>query len=214
MYVTANRRVRTHARKPAKLVMSSVYWRYVSFLWWRHQMETFSALLAFCVRNSPVTGEFPTQMPVTQSFDVFCDLHKRLNKPPRGWWSETPSCSLWRHCNVIILRIMMNLLISATWNKWHSENIRYYLQSIWFKFKKFYQLLWIWNGFEFLLWTKSVFRSLLFIASAKKPFNGKMKSLGGKDTQFLSVCHIHIYSMKASLKNFINLCLMISMFPL
>ena len=41
-----------------------------------------------------------------------------------------------------------------------------------------------------------------------------MKSLCGKDTQFLSVCHIHIYSMKANLKNFINLCLMISMFPL
>ena len=27
--------------------------------WWRHQMETFSALLAFCAGNSPVPGEFP-----------------------------------------------------------------------------------------------------------------------------------------------------------
>ena len=27
--------------------------------WWRHQMEIFSALLAFCAGNSPVTGEFP-----------------------------------------------------------------------------------------------------------------------------------------------------------
>ena len=27
--------------------------------WWRHQMEHFSALLAFCAGNSPVTGEFP-----------------------------------------------------------------------------------------------------------------------------------------------------------
>ena len=25
--------------------------------WWRHQMETFSALLALCAGNSPVTGE-------------------------------------------------------------------------------------------------------------------------------------------------------------
>ena len=33
--------------------------------WWRHQMETFSALLAICTGNSPVTGEFPTQKPVT-----------------------------------------------------------------------------------------------------------------------------------------------------
>ena len=34
-------------------------------------METFSASLAFCAGNSPVTGEFPAQRPVTRSFDVF-----------------------------------------------------------------------------------------------------------------------------------------------
>ena len=33
-------------------------------------METFSALLALCVGNSQVTGEFPAQRPVTRSFDV------------------------------------------------------------------------------------------------------------------------------------------------
>ena len=48
--------------------------------WWRHQMETFSALLAICAGNSPVSGEFPAQRPVTLSFDVFFDL--RLNN---GW---------------------------------------------------------------------------------------------------------------------------------
>ena len=40
-------------------------------------MEAFSALLAICAGNSPVTGEFPAQRPVTRSFDVFFDL--RLN---------------------------------------------------------------------------------------------------------------------------------------
>ena len=39
--------------------------------WWRHQMETFSALMALCAGKSPVTGEFPAQRPVTRSFDVF-----------------------------------------------------------------------------------------------------------------------------------------------
>ena len=39
--------------------------------WWRHQMETFFALLAICARYSPVAGEFPAQRPVTHSFDVF-----------------------------------------------------------------------------------------------------------------------------------------------
>ena len=41
------------------------------YTWWRHLMQTFSALLALCVGNSPVTGEFPSQRPVTRSFDVF-----------------------------------------------------------------------------------------------------------------------------------------------
>ena len=50
--------------------------------WWHHEMETFSASLAICVGNSPVPGEFPTQRPVTWSFDVFFDLrlNKRLSK--------------------------------------------------------------------------------------------------------------------------------------
>ena len=42
--------------------------------WWRHQMETFSALLALCAGNSPVISEFPSQRPVIRSFDVFFDL--------------------------------------------------------------------------------------------------------------------------------------------
>ena len=64
-------------------------------------METFSALLAFCAGNSPVTGEFPTQRPVARSFDVFFDLrlHKRFSKQSWGWWFETLSWSLWRHRN-------------------------------------------------------------------------------------------------------------------
>ena len=37
-------------------------------------METFSALLALCAGNSQVIGEFPSQKPVAQSFDVFFDL--------------------------------------------------------------------------------------------------------------------------------------------
>ena len=41
-------------------------------------METFSALLARRAGNSPVTGEFSSQRPMTQSFDIFFDL--RLNK--------------------------------------------------------------------------------------------------------------------------------------
>ena len=69
--------------------------------WWRYQMKTFSVLLAICAGNSPVTGEFHAQRPVTRSFDVFFDLplNKRLSKQSWGWWFETPSRPL---CNGLI----------------------------------------------------------------------------------------------------------------
>ena len=53
-------------------------WQYYMFTWRRHQMETFPALLALCVGNSQVNGEFPSQRLVTWSF-------------------QTPSRSLRRH---------------------------------------------------------------------------------------------------------------------
>ena len=54
-------------------------------------------------------GEFPTQRPVTRSFDVFFDvrLNKRLSKQPRGWWFETQSWSLWRHCNAFLVLLLL-----------------------------------------------------------------------------------------------------------
>ena len=69
--------------------------------WWGHQMKTFSELLAICVGNSPVPGEFPAQRPVTQSFDAFFDLrlNKWLSKQSWGWWFEMLSRPLWLHYN-------------------------------------------------------------------------------------------------------------------
>ena len=100
------------------------------FRWWRHQMESFSTLLTICAGNSPVTGEFLAQRPVTRSFDVFSDLrlNKQLSKQPWGWWFETPSCPLWHHCNVVYglaqdcsnsSALAMELLQSCA--KWVSE---------------------------------------------------------------------------------------------
>ena len=69
--------------------------------WLRHKMETFSASLTLCAGNSPVTGAFPSQRPVTRSFDPSFDLrlNKRLSKQSWGWWFDMPSRSSWRHCN-------------------------------------------------------------------------------------------------------------------
>ena len=92
--------------------------------WWRHQMETFSALLAFCAGNSPVTGEIPALRPVTQSFDVFCDLrlNKRLSKQSWGWWFEIPLRSLWRHSNVSCLDFTSTpIMIIQSIQRWGGE---------------------------------------------------------------------------------------------
>ena len=53
-------------------------------------------LLAICARNSPVTGEFPAQRPVTRSFDVFFDLrlYKWWIKQSWGWWFENAVCEM------------------------------------------------------------------------------------------------------------------------
>ena len=73
---------------------------------WSFNMMTSSngnifRVTGLCAGNSPVTGKFPTQRPVTRSFDVFFDLllDKRLSKQSWGWWFETPSCPLWRYFN-------------------------------------------------------------------------------------------------------------------
>ena len=66
-------------------------------------------------------GEFPTQRPVTRSFDVFFDLrlNKRLSKQPWGWWFETLSWSLWRRCNGDLL----------SWTHSHTSEIKWVVLS-------------------------------------------------------------------------------------
>ena len=81
--------------------------RSLEYSWWRHQIETFSALLAICAGNSPVPGEYPAQRPVTRSFDVFFDLrlNKQLSRQSGGWWFEMLPRPLRRHSNVMVLDV-------------------------------------------------------------------------------------------------------------
>ena len=74
--------------------------------WWRRQMETFSALLPLCAGNSPVTGEFPSQMPVTRTFDLFFDL--RLN----NGWVDNREAGDWR-------RHRAHYDVTVMWNNVH-----------------------------------------------------------------------------------------------
>ena len=77
---------------------------YSLLTWWRHQMETFSALLAICAGNSPVAGQFPAQRPVRRSFDVFFDL---LCICINGCVNNREAGDFKRHCTHYDVTVMM-----------------------------------------------------------------------------------------------------------
>ena len=71
-----------------------------NILWWRHQMETFSALLAFVrgIHRIPVTKASDADLCLM--FSLICAWINCWIKKASRRWSETPSRPLWRHCNV------------------------------------------------------------------------------------------------------------------
>ena len=85
--------IKTHFYRGHSLNISwrSTHPLYLYFLFtrWRHEMEICSALLALCAGNSQVTGELPSQRPMTQSFDVFFW--------PNGWVNNQDADYLRRH---------------------------------------------------------------------------------------------------------------------
>ena len=65
------------------MLLKTIPWELMADLysWWRHQMETFSALLALCAGNSPVPGEFPLCVTFVRG------IHRSpVNSPHKGQW--------------------------------------------------------------------------------------------------------------------------------
>ena len=101
------------------VIQASMYFlRLNTFAWWRHQMETVSALLALCAGNSSVTGEFPAQRPVT----LWCFLWSAhwIN----GWVNNREDGDLRRHHaydDVIVMvgkneRVQRDVIVHLTIN--------------------------------------------------------------------------------------------------
>ena len=90
-----------------------VFGLWLSTSWWRHQMETFSALLAFVrgIHRSPVNFPHKGQWRGALMLSLICN--KRLSKQSRRWWLETPSRSLWRHCNDTWCFLSMAMILSS-----------------------------------------------------------------------------------------------------
>ena len=71
----------------------------LQYAWWRHQIETFSALPVLCAGNSPATGDADLKCFLWSAPEQTLEQRIEILSP------ETPSCSLWRHCNVQSIHI-------------------------------------------------------------------------------------------------------------
>ena len=120
-------------------------WEWVmGYLLWFHMMTSSNGNV-FRV-TGPLCGEFtgpsdfPTQRPVTRSFDVFFDLrlNKPLSKQSWGWWFQTLSHSLWRHRNECVVYVLyfplwrcVQYVVDLGWVKSDITAPSHYLNKCW-----------------------------------------------------------------------------------
>ena len=84
-----------------KEVTGRLYWYQndIGYSWWCHQWKRFPRYRPFVqgIHLWPVNSPYKAS-----DAEIWCFLclNKRLSKQSRGWWFETPSRPLWRHCNV------------------------------------------------------------------------------------------------------------------
>ena len=116
--------------KTSKVGVTGPWWgqsttdQYSPYTCWRHQMETFSTLLALCV-----TGGFPSQRPVTRSFGIFFDLffkqtvEQTIETPVI--WDTIASRSLWCDSNE---RASDSESVSIWWHQQDEFNLIDYME--------------------------------------------------------------------------------------
>ena len=75
--------------------LDSSTWNHDDVIKWKHFPRNWPFVRG--IHRPPVNSR--KKRPVTRSFDDFFDLNKRLRKQAWGWWFETLSRPLWRHCN-------------------------------------------------------------------------------------------------------------------
>ena len=98
--------------------------------WWRHQMEKFPRCWPYVrgIHRSPVNSPHKGQWRRALMFSLIC-LDKRLSKQSRRRWFETPSRSLWRHSDVLIL--CYDCWSTSTHFFWHQNIWNYHGAIVW-----------------------------------------------------------------------------------
>ena len=85
--------------------------------WWRHQMETFSALLAICAGNSPAPGEFPAKGQWGGAL-MFSLIYVWIN----GWVNNRKAGDLRRYRAHYDVTVMNEKILNLhCWLEHHSE---------------------------------------------------------------------------------------------
>ena len=104
------------------------------------------------IHRSPVTGEFPTQGPVTWSVDVLFDLrpNKRLSKQWGGWWYETHRA----HYDVIVMNDDYYTKAHTIINTAHITDCQHIIKMIQVRF-------WIHFGYDSHCWSVSPFTNMV-----------------------------------------------------
>ena len=110
----------------------AVWWYYPSMFW----LHSMSIDIQDKIRMTSSNGNiFRVTGHLCGEFDVFVDLrlNKRLSKQSWGWWFETLSRPLWRHCNVSTAQCQPYV--------WYDMNVVInYIK--WLRIKKYYSYRW------------------------------------------------------------------------
>ena len=90
-----------------------MYYSHDGVIKWKH----FSRYWPFVrgIHRSPVNSPHKGQWRGASMFFFDLRLNKRLSKQSWGWWFETPSRSLWRHCNTYVALFSLNSLRYFDW---------------------------------------------------------------------------------------------------
>ena len=88
-----------------------------SKLWWCHDMESFSTLLALCEGNPPVTHGFPPQRTIVTEFWCFlwCMPEQMVEQTVEFPVICNAMALMWHHCKVLIILFWPQCVKGKCW---------------------------------------------------------------------------------------------------
>ena len=127
--------------------------------------------------NSPHKGQWRGAL----MFSLVCAMNKGLSKQPWRWWVETPSRSLWRHCNdtETFSRDPTIYDVESTLTKYQMQMM--FTSNCLRPNYKLGSILWrrrpLWYGINRVIWDIWWYRWLVNQWNNRKQFSGRVEAL-------------------------------------